>query len=211
MDWPVLIKSHPALALVPPGLQELATYRETQAGEILFRLGTRPRSIFYVIGGEVRLLRHTRHGQETILQRSRAGYVAEASLAVSAYHCDAVTPIASAVLCFPIQAFTATLAENGSFHQAWSTHLARELRRLRAQCERLNLHTAAERILHYLDAEGVDGRITLNQPRRAWAAELGLSHEALYRTLRRLQTEGVLDIDQNNIAIGNRQDRAGVR
>ena len=172
------------------------------AGDVLFRIGARPRSIFYVIEGEILLLRHARNGQQIVLQRSRGGFVAEASLDVPAYHCDALAPVAGTVVGFPIREFKTALAGDKAFHEEWSTHLAREVRKLRAQCERLNLHTAAERVIHYLEAEGVDGCVTLSQTRRAWAAELGLSHEALYRTLRRLQAEGALDIDRNKISIG---------
>ena len=46
----------------------------------------------------------------------------------------------------------------------------------------------------------------MSQSRKAWAAELDLTHEALYRTLRKLQAEGVIDIDGNRIAIGRRSE-----
>ena len=75
------------------------------------------------------------------------------------------------------------------------------MRKLRAQCERLSLHNAADRIVHYIESEGTDGVATLNQSRKAWAAELGLTHEALYRVLRRPQADGTLDIDGDRIAI----------
>ncbi|MEO6986653.1 MAG: Crp/Fnr family transcriptional regulator [Paralcaligenes sp.] len=197
MDWQALIETQSALALVPAVLREVAEYREVKAGEMLFRLGVRPRSILYVIGGEVRLLRHARNGDEIILQRSNGGFIAEASIDARAYHCDAVVTAAGAVLCLPIQAFKAALAQDNMFHQAWAAHLAREVRKLRARCERLSLNTAAARIIHYIEAEGVDGSVTLNQSRKAWAAELGLTHEAMYRTLRRLQAGGVLNMDRN--------------
>lgn len=201
MNSPTLIESPPNLVPVPNTLKEVAKYREIKAGEIVFRLGARPQNIFYVAAGEVQLRRRARNGQEIVLQRSREGFIAEASLDVQTYHCDAVAAVAGAVWCFPIKAFKATLADDITFHQAWSTHLARELKKLRAQCERLNLHGAAERIIHYLEAEGFEGSLTLNQPRSAWATELGLTHEALYRALRRLQEVGTLDIDRNRITV----------
>ncbi|MEO8839563.1 MAG: Crp/Fnr family transcriptional regulator [Herbaspirillum sp.] len=197
MNWQDLIETQPALALIPAVLMQVAKYQEVKAGEILFRLGVRPQSIFYVITGEVRLLRRTRNGNEIILQRSTDGFIAEASADAQAYHCDAVVTTAGAVLCLPMQAFKATLANDNAFHQAWATHLAWEVRKLRARCERLSLNTAAERIIHYIEAEGINGSIILNQSRKAWAAELGLTHEAMYRTLRQLQADGVLKIDQN--------------
>ncbi|MCZ7653606.1 MAG: hypothetical protein M5R42_03950 [Rhodocyclaceae bacterium] len=57
--------------------------------------------------------------------------------------------------------------------------LAREVRMLRARCERLSLHGAEARILHALESEGTEGTLTLAQSRKAWAADLGLTHEAL--------------------------------
>ena len=113
------------------------------------------------------------------MQRSRTGFVAEASLNAQAYHCDAAVVVDGTVLCFPIQAFQAALDKDSIFHRAWSTHLSLEVRKLRAQCERLSLNTAAERIIHYIEAEGADGSIILTQSRKAWASELGLTHESL--------------------------------
>ncbi len=54
------------------------------------------------------------------------------------------------------------------------------------------MRVAAQRIVHYIETEGRGGVLVLEQSRKAWAAELGLSHEALYRTLRRLQADGTL-------------------
>ncbi|MDP1634511.1 MAG: helix-turn-helix domain-containing protein, partial [Gallionellaceae bacterium] len=75
------------------------------------------------------------------------------------------------------------------------------VRKLRAQCERLSLNGAADRIIHYIESEGINDAVTLKQPRKAWASELGLSHESLYRTLKRLSDQGTLSIDGNKISL----------
>lgn len=134
------------------------------------------------------------------MQRSRSGFFAEASLSNKGYHCDAVASKAGTLLHFPVNAFRSALDEDADFRCAWMAHLAREVRKLRAQCERLSLHRAADRILHYIESEGADGIIILNQSRKAWASDLGLSHEALYRALSRLQANGVLQIDGSQIS-----------
>ena len=201
MGWQKLIASQPALARIPPQLRALAERREIDAGETLFRIGDRVKGVFSVISGEVRLIRRDRNGTEVVLQRSRGGFFAEASLGSKAYHCDAVANKKGAVLRFPAQAFRAALDEDADFRDAWMSHLAREVRKLRAQCERLSLHNAVDRIVHYIESEGADGAITLNQSRKAWATELGLTHEALYRALRRLQADGTLGIDGDRIAV----------
>lgn len=207
MDWETLIESQPALAVIPHELRELAKRRDIEIGETLFRLGDRLRGIFYVVSGEIRLVRRARNGTDIVMQRSRGGFFAEASFNTKVYHCDAVVAEPGAVLCFPVQAFRAALATDVVFRNAWMVHLARELLKSRARCERLGLKSAEQRIVHYIESEGADGIVSLSASRKAWATELGLTHEALYRTLRRLQANGMLDIDENRIILHQRKKR----
>lgn len=206
MNWPALIESEPALATVPSGLRAVAGHLEIEAGETLFRLGDRLKGMFCVIAGEVRLVRRARNGTEIVLQRARGGFFAEASLGTGKYHCDAVTAESSAVVRFPAGPFRAALSMDAVFRDAWIDHLAHEVLKLRTQCERLGLKSAAQRIIHYIESEGADGTVTLTESRKAWAAELGLTHEALYRTLRRLQADGTLEVDASRLTLGHRKD-----
>lgn len=199
MDWQTLSSLQPTLALVPASLRQRAEPWDLAAGEHLFRIGDSVHAVFTVINGEVRLIRRDQNGKEVVLQRSRQGFFAEASLNSKAYHCDAVAAEKSTLLRFPAQAFRTALNDDAGFRDAWMSHLAREVRKLRAQCERLSLHSAADRVLHYLESEGSDGCVVLTQTRKAWAAELGLSHEALYRTLRKLQDAAVIEINGDEI------------
>ena len=54
--------------------------------------------------------------------------------------------------------------------------------------------------IDHIESEGSVGVVTLNQSRKSWAAELGLTHEALYRTLKCMQDDGVLDVSGNRMA-----------
>jgi CRP/FNR family transcriptional regulator, dissimilatory nitrate respiration regulator len=204
MDWTTLTASQPALAVIPRKLRAVAACQDLNSGETLFRAGDRLQGVFCVVAGEVRLIRRARNGTEIILQRSRGGFFAEASLATSQYHCDAVAAEQSTVLHFPARAFRTALDRDAEFREAWSAHLARELRKSRAQCERLSLKGAAERIIHYIEAEGADGKVVLTESRKAWAAELGITHEALYRTLKLMQKDGKLHVDANRISLCHR-------
>lgn len=191
----------PFLGSVPPALMALAGRSAVEAGDVLFRIGDAPRDLLYVTAGEIQLVRRGRDGKAIVLQRSRGGFVAEASIDSPAYHCDAVASTAAEVIFFPIVDFRAALDADSRFHRAWSNNLARVVRTLRAQCERLSLKSVAERVIHYLESEGEDGSIVLTQSRKAWATEMGLTHEALYRTLRRLETEGVIETSGNRVAL----------
>jgi CRP-like cAMP-binding protein len=80
-------------------------------------------------------------------------------------------------------------------------HLAYELRRVRAQTERMALKTAEARILHYVEAEGSDGSIVLRRSKKDWANELGLTHEALYRALARMERSGSIHVHDRTLKI----------
>lgn len=69
------------------------------------------------------------------------------------------------------------------------------MRRARAQVERQGLRNAGERILHYLETECPAGQLQLSQTKKAWASELGLTHEALYRALGKLTRQGILRVE----------------
>jgi len=59
-------------------------------GARVFLAGKMPTWMFYVVAGEVTLERAGLHGEPVVLQRTRQGFVSEASLKVARYHCDAV-------------------------------------------------------------------------------------------------------------------------
>jgi CRP-like cAMP-binding protein len=51
-----------------------------------------------------------------------------------------------------------------------------------------------DRISHYIESAGLNGEVNLTQTKKAWAEELGLSHAALYRALRRMQDDNLLSV-----------------
>lgn len=195
IDWPSVFETQPTLRKIPPRLRSLAERWAVDAGTVLFRIGDQVQAVFSVIQGEVRLVRRNRDGAEVILQRVREGFFAEASLNSAVYHCDVLAAEAGVLLRFPAKDFRVALDADSAFRDAWMAQLASEVRKLRAKCERLSLYGASDRVLHYLESEGCEGGITLRQSKKAWAAELGLTHEALYRALRRLQDSGAIEVD----------------
>jgi CRP-like cAMP-binding protein len=192
---------HPGLRDVPHTLLTRAHVSKLAAGSVVFRGGERPSFVHFVLKGEVQLVRHSQRGQRTILQRVRSGFFAEASVEFRKYHCDAVAPVASLVLHFPIRDFSAHIDADTRFRRAWLRHLAGEVRRLRARCERLSLRGAAERIVHYIESEGTAGAVELRQSLKSWALELGLTHEAVYRALAKLRRERLLTVKGSRLEL----------
>lgn len=203
-DWRRVEQALPLLAEMPAGLRSEITQVRFDKGELIFRRGDRPRAMYAVLTGEARLVRTTRQGGEVILQRCRSGLLAEASLNQPRYHCDAVAILSTVLVSIPRRVFKLALT-NEDFRGRWLSMLLSEIRRLRAQNERLSLKTAEERILHSIETEGDGRRLVLHRTRKDWAAELGLTHEALYRALARMTKERRLRVERDVVEL----NRAG--
>jgi CRP-like cAMP-binding protein len=180
----------------------LARPHRLQAGQTVFARGETPERVFWIEQGEVRLQRASAEGRLIVLQRVRQGFLAEASLQASSYHCDAWVAHDGQAWSFARAPLLAALAESSPLALWWATRLAQQLREARLRCERLSLHTARERVLHALETEGHDGVLALPALRKDWADELGLTPEALYRTLAALQREGVVALRDGKLQRG---------
>ncbi|MFC5302312.1 Crp/Fnr family transcriptional regulator [Azospira restricta] len=179
---------------LPPALAALARTQPFARGETLFRRGQRPTRMLFVAAGEVHLLRHGLHGQPVVFQRSGAGsFLAEPSIDSARYHCDALAVRAGRACVFPLADFRGALDADPDFAARWRLFLAREIRRLRARAERLAMRSVRERLVHYIECEGEDGTLAWPGELKPLAAELGVTHEALYRALARLAADGLLE------------------
>lgn len=183
-------------AFFPERLRRAAVTVSARRGESLFHQGDAVKGIYRIGAGQVELVRYAPNGDRIILHRALPGeFVAEASLAVPAYHCSAVCSTDVEALLFPAPEFLSCLRDVPDFAAMWSMELANSLRVLRMRCERSQLKSARDRIVHFLLTEPVDtvGAVSIPGSLSAWADELGLARETLYRTLARLAREGMVE------------------
>lgn len=178
--------------LLTPSLLAASSDLELRKGDPIFRQRQRPRYMHFVVGGELVLERTGEGGDPVVLQRVRHGFVAEASLQTGSYHCDAVVTSPGWAIAVPIDPLKAELAADSAFALRWIGMLNAEVRRLRAQCERMSLKGVGERLLHMIETEGVDGRLLVSSGLKSLATELAVSHEALYRAVATLEKRGVI-------------------
>lgn len=192
---------HALQALLPAGLKPMCTHFHCAKGDRLFTQGRRPDRMFYVAGAEVVLQRVGLQGENVVLQRARQGFVAEASLQSPKYHCDAVVTVSGGLVSIPLEPVKQALMVDPAFAMRWIGMLNQELKRLRAQCERLAIKGVRERLLHLIETEGQGGRLPLGAGLKSIAAELGVSHEALYRTVAELEKRDLLRREDGQIGI----------
>ena len=180
------------LHLLPVDLRQACVQHTRQRGDLLFVQRKRPTHMFYVSSGEVVLQRTSAQGDSFVLQRVRQGFVAEASLEATSYHCDAMVTCTGEHFSIPIELIRTALLSDAAFALRWIGTLNQELKRLRAQCERLSLKGVRARLLHLIETEGKNGRLALTTSVKSLASELAVTHEALYRTMTELENQGVL-------------------
>ena len=192
---------------LPQSVRAAAVQRNLKAGEALFRLGDSSEGFYQVVKGRVRLSRLDRSGHEVILYVAGAGEtIAEASLYSPTYHCDAIAGTDAQVLLYPKRAVLAAFAKDDKAARAFTAMLARQVMDLRTRIEQRNIRSARERVRHFLAlSAGADGRVELRGTLKDLAAELGLTHEALYRTLAALARSGEIRREGSRITLLRRR------
>lgn len=190
---PIPVSAAPWLSAA---LRAVGIERKLAAGQALFRAGARTAGLYEVVKGRLRLVRVDRDGREAILHTAAAGdTMAEASLFSSTYHCDAIAMTDAVVRLYPKAAVLAELQSNPKVAQAFAAMLAHQVMTLRTRLEQRNIHSARDRVRHYLAVNaGADGRtVALAGTLKELAGELGLTHEALYRTLAEMAAAGEIE------------------
>jgi CRP/FNR family transcriptional regulator, dissimilatory nitrate respiration regulator len=180
---------------LPPSLEAGSAVRVLAPGDLLFRQGDPAAAIYKVESGRLRLIRRTVDDHLVILHTARRGeFFAEAALFAETYHCDAVAAAQSRIRAYPKPMMMEALRGDPALAEAFMARLARQLQELRARMELRNIRSARDRVLQYLRLQaGIHGRnIEIEGQLQDIAAEIGMTREALYRTLAALESEGHL-------------------
>jgi CRP/FNR family transcriptional regulator, dissimilatory nitrate respiration regulator len=189
---------------LPPTVQAAGIDRVLAPGQALFRLSDRTAGVYEILRGQVQMVRVDASGREVVLYAAAAGEIfAEAALFSPIYHCDAITRTGATVRLYPKDKLLAEFRQNPQAAEAFMAILAHEIMSLRTRIEQRNIRSAGDRARHFLALNtGTDGRtISLRGTLKDLAAELGLTHEALYRALAGLAAKGEIKRFKNKIVL----------
>lgn len=195
----------PLKSLLPEAVHALCTLKHLKKGTLLFKTGKKPEWMYFVLSGEVTLERLSQNGDSVVLQRTRHGFVSEASLQSPKYHCDAVVVANSEIIQIPIQTLADALSTDTAFAGRWINMLNQEVKRLRLQCERLSMKSVKDKVLHLINTEGQNGKYQVSTGLKSLAGELGITHEAMYRTLAALEKSKTIRREDGLLALTNKQ------
>lgn len=160
------------------------------AGQSLFRRGDPASALYFLEEGCIRLERYTTAGTIMVVHTARAGeLVAEGALVADTYHCNAIALGASRLRRYDKKEIVGKLKHGSREHKLLGM-LARQLLKARQRLELRNVRSAGERVMIFLEQNADKaGNVPLLGKLQDLADELGLSREAFYRTLAKLQKE----------------------
>jgi len=178
------------------GLDEKTLERRSLArDEVLFRQGEKVTAIYFIETGRLRLERQTFDGRSLIVGTTPGGeFFVEAALFADIFHCDAVATEPSRVRVYPKATVLNALRTDPASAMSFLARVSHQVIELRQHIELMKVRSAKERVTLYLDLNaGPDGRtVNLRGQLQDIASELGLTREALYRTLSSLERSGAI-------------------
>jgi CRP/FNR family transcriptional regulator, dissimilatory nitrate respiration regulator len=175
--------------------QQALERRSLARNEVLFRQGDEVTAIYFIEEGRLRLERRTFDGRLLFLGSTPAGeFFVEAALFADTFHCDAVAAEPSRVRVYPKAAVLDALRSDPAGAMSFLADVAHQVIELRQRLELMKVRSAKDRVMLYLDSSaGPDGRtVNLQGQLQDIASDLGLTREALYRTLASLERAGAI-------------------
>jgi CRP-like cAMP-binding protein len=169
--------------------------RRLARGEPLFRQGEPAIAVFLIARGRLRMVRHLASGDRITIHTGRTGELfAEGSLFSDTYQCDAIAAEPTRVrVCGKADMLTA-IGDSPSTMLALLEQVTRSLHHARAMRELRNIRSADDRVLQHLRlSASKDGAVVFDRPLLEVAEDLGLTHEAYYRTLATLTRTSAIE------------------
>ena len=156
-------------------------------GMVLFREGDPTRGLFLSLTAKVRMERIGPDGEPVTIHTVQEGQsFAEASVFADRYHCDAVVLVEGEVIRIPKTVVLAGFADP-EFSTAYNRIMSRQVQGYRQIVEIISIRSAVERVYAAVLAGLLDASVMLLSQR------IALTHEATYRALRTLVSEGRLE------------------
>ncbi len=162
-------------------------HRTLARGETLFVQDNATTGLFFLVSGTIDLKRTTKSGHDVIIHRARSGDTfAEASLFSDKYHCTAIAAREALAIECSRSAILQLLTTDIDFTLTMASRFASQIQDGRRRVELLSIRAADERIIAALNDGLLIDDIT------SFAEAIGLAPETVYRTLAKLNKQGVV-------------------
>jgi CRP-like cAMP-binding protein len=168
--------------------------RKLDRDEALFRQGEPTTAVFLILRGRLRMVRNLASGDRITIHTGRTGELfAEGSLFSDVYQCDAIAAEPTRVHACGKAEMLAAIGDSPPTMLALLKQVTHSLHHARAMRELRNIRSADDRVLEHLHLSvSKDGAVVFDRPLLEVADDLGLTHEAYYRSLAALARAGAI-------------------
>ncbi len=191
---------------LPAAIQAFGVERTLRPNQVLFRMKGAAEGLYEVVSGKLRLLRRDAiAGEETVSIATAGDLIGQGSLGSDVYHCEAVALAKSRVRLYRKAVVLAEVERNPESARQLITMLAAEVMSLRTCLQLRAIRNARDRVRSYLrlSANAESRTVALPGTVKDLASYLGLTHEALYRTLAKMVSDGEIKKSRSGITIRN--------
>jgi CRP/FNR family transcriptional regulator, dissimilatory nitrate respiration regulator len=190
---------------LPPDLRSAIAIRELVPEQILFRQGDCASALFIVKTGRLKVVRLSSEQRSVTLQIARPNEsFGEAALVSDFYPYTAIAEMTSQVMVYPQQVLLSALQQHSNLAEDLMARLIRKNLALIMQLELRDIRSAHWRVLNYLrylTKPDHPPLISFDRPLKSIAIDLGLAPATLSRALTRLEREGMIIREQNQITL----------
>lgn len=174
---------------------------------LVFQEGDAGTSLYVILEGRLKLVRFTRDGRETILHfADQYDLIAEAVLFLGKYPVSAMTLLDTTLLRIPSQVALELFERRPEYMRTIFKTMSRWMLRLVEKIDRLALHDARSRLIHYLlELHRQQGEETITFPAKKGevAALLNMDQATFSRVLRILQDEHWITVQGRTCRLEN--------
>lgn len=191
-------------------LATIAHSRHYEPGECIFTEGQKAVSLYQVISGQVQIYKISREGKEMILHLLGAGEVfAEFPFFANldSYPANAICLQPTEVLAIDGQAFRALAKTSPEIMFCVLERFADKLREFNQLIEDLSLRNVDSRLAKYLLtlSENTPDKAFIQVHKKTLASILGTIPETLSRTLKKLTSDNIIQVQDKEVRILDRE------
>ena len=194
-----------SLDSLPMDLRDGIFIKKLVAEQRLFQQGDSAKYFFIVQTGRLRLVRYNNSSNIINLAFAKPGAsLGEQSIFADIYDSSAIAQVDSTVIVYPQKILLSCLREYPDLATDFMAMLVKNIQSLQLDLELRNIRLAHQRLLQYLRYSATSNNNTvviLDRPYKEIALELGFSPETLSRALLKLEKEGAIARQQNQITL----------
>lgn len=187
-------------------MNQVATFKEIKAGDKLIDFGAYVRSMPLIVSGAIKVLREDENGDELLLYFIEAGETCAMTMTCclgnTKSEVRAIAELDSKLIVLPVQKMEEWMGKYKSWRNFVLNSYQARMTELLNTIDKIAFLKMDERLLNYLEEKvKVSKDKFINSTHQEIAYELNTSRVVISRLLKRLENDGLIELQRNRIKV----------